>query len=151
MHPSTVLLLFHHLYPSDQNPNTDDEPWPPTRRKKRKKKSFSLHKQRVDYKHTDLKGEKQRGLPGAPGLDLLTPVMRNQLQSPCTDLPFSQPLGLWVHCSLCWNTSTRPTHCQPSCLFLQEFFSNPQCRLNALALCFDKPLDYLYFRTCFTH
>lgn len=89
MHPSTVLLLFHHLYPSDQNPNTDDEPWPPTRRKKRKKKSFSLHKQRVDYKHTDLKGEKQRGLPGAPGLDLLTPVMRNQLQSPCTDLPFS--------------------------------------------------------------
>lgn len=54
-------------------------------------------------------------------------------------LPLS--LGLWVCCSLCWSTSTRPTHCQPSCLFLQEFFSNPQSGLNTLPLCFGKPLD----------
>lgn len=61
-HPSAVLLLFHHLYNSDLKPNTDDEPWPQNR-KKENKKTFSLQKQRVGYKYTDLEGENSRGLP----------------------------------------------------------------------------------------
>lgn len=115
------------IYTSITTPTTLPPPvsfWPESKHrwwamapkeKKEKKKTLSLHKQRADYKYTDLKGEKQRVLPGAQSLDLLTPVPRKQLQAPCTGPPSSRPLQLWVHHSLCWNTSACATHCQPSC------------------------------------